>query len=164
MKYEIALVIGRFQPFHKGHLHLVKQALKNADKIIIAIGSSNIHDANNPLSYAVRKQMLEKVIQEEKIENRVLKIVPSPDDPSDDIWLKELLTATGEFDIALGDNSWTNGILKKAGYKTIEDLYYMRHLYEGYKIRKLFKEGRNWQSRVPKYLVVFVSKNFADTL
>ena len=35
-----ALFIGRFQPFHKAHLSDVKLALKECDKIIIAIGSS----------------------------------------------------------------------------------------------------------------------------
>ena len=68
-----------------------KKALKEADKIIVAIGSSNISDENNPLSYKTRIKMLKKVIVREKLVNKVIKIIPSPDDPSDDIWLAKLL-------------------------------------------------------------------------
>jgi len=35
-----ALIIGRFQPFHLGHLLLIKEAAKEADIIVIGIGSS----------------------------------------------------------------------------------------------------------------------------
>ncbi len=33
------LMMGRFQPFHLGHLDLVKQILSECDKVIIAITS-----------------------------------------------------------------------------------------------------------------------------
>ena len=46
-----ALIVGRFQPFHKGHLFLIKKALEKANKIIIGIGSANIIDENNPIDF-----------------------------------------------------------------------------------------------------------------
>lgn len=161
-KYKIGLVVGRFQPFHLGHLYLLREVLKHADKIIIAVGSSNIEDANNPLSYNKRLEMLEKVIEHEKIQNRILKIVPSPDNPDDDIWLKDLLKNTGKFDIEVGNNDWTNDILEKAGYKVLRVPYFKRELYQGVLIRKLFQENGDWQSRVPDYLVNFTEKAFEN--
>ncbi|MEK7177332.1 MAG: adenylyltransferase/cytidyltransferase family protein [Patescibacteria group bacterium] len=56
MKNKIALIVGRFQPFHKGHLFLIKKALEKADKIIVGIGSSNITDVNNPIDFETRKK------------------------------------------------------------------------------------------------------------
>ena len=37
------VVLGRFQPFHKGHQYLVEKALslaKDSDEVIVAVGSS----------------------------------------------------------------------------------------------------------------------------
>ncbi len=163
-KYSVGLVIGRFQPFHKGHLYLIKKAINHADKIIIAIGSSNKKDGDNPLSYKIRTDMLRKMIEHEHLEDKVLKIVPSPDDTSDEAWLKLLFKHTGKFDIEIGNNDWTNDILEANGIKVLRIPYYKRDIYQGIFIRNLFKEGKNWQTRVPYYLVKFVEKNFKSLL
>jgi nicotinamide-nucleotide adenylyltransferase len=71
-----ALYIGRFQPFHKGHLDVVKFIADAPDieKIIIAIGSSQFNyqekspkwpRANNPFTYEERKEMIEKSLEGE---------------------------------------------------------------------------------------------------
>ena len=39
-KKPAALFIGRFQPFHKGHLSAVKWIAARSSKVIIAIGSA----------------------------------------------------------------------------------------------------------------------------
>ena len=57
MKNRIALIVGRFQPFHKGHLFLIKKALEKANKTIIGIGSSNIIDENNPIDLRREKKL-----------------------------------------------------------------------------------------------------------
>ena len=58
MKNKIALIVGRFQPFHKGHLFLIKKALTLADKVVIGIGSANIIDVNNPIDFETRKKII----------------------------------------------------------------------------------------------------------
>ncbi len=160
MKNKIGLVIGRFQPFHLGHLYLIQKALENAEKIIIAVGSSNVHDSDNPLSYEARVEIIEKVIEEEKLSNKVLKIVPSPDDPSDNEWLKKLVEQTGRFDIEIGNNDWTNNILEQAGYKVLRIPYFERDIHQGVLIRQIIEQDGLWQERVPKYLVPQIKKAF----
>lgn len=157
MKNRIALIVGRFQPFHKGHLFLIKKALEKANKIIIGIGSSNIIDENNPIDFETRKKVVRAVFYKEGIESKLIKIVPLADYFDDKKWLQNLITQVGEFDLTLGHNEWTNNILKKAGYKVLRVDYYKRPLYEGWRIRKLIKEGRKWQDRVPKYIVPWLS-------
>ncbi len=153
MQYKIALIVGRFQPFHKGHLFLIKKALEKSEKIIIGIGSANIYDENNPIDFETRKKVIKAVAYKEKIEKRLIKIVPLDDFFNNKKWLKNLEKKVGKFDLALGNNDWTNNILEKAGYKVIKVNYYKRQLYEGWRIRKLIKEGKAWQDRVPKYLI-----------
>lgn len=161
---KVGLVVGRFQPFHKGHLRLIEKSLAVTDKIIIAVGSSNITDKDNPLSYKTRVKMLEKIIAEEGLKDKVLKIIPSPDDPSDDVWLEKLLKNAGKFDIAYGNNDWTNGILHKAGYEVMKIPYFNRKFYQGVFIRDLFRNDKNWEKNVPSYLVDFVRKEFAKSI
>jgi nicotinamide-nucleotide adenylyltransferase len=151
-KYKIALLIGRFQPFHKGHLFLIKETLKKAEKIIIGIGSVNVTDKNNPWSYEERKKILEKVIQEEKIIDKVVSVIGVNDFNDDKKWFKEVMTKAGNFDVVVGNNEWTNGILEKAGYPILRLGFFNRYLHEGEKIRKLMKEGGEWRGRVPVYL------------
>lgn len=147
-----ALIIGRFQPFHKGHLYLLQEALKQSEKISIAIGSANVHDAANPLTFDTRKKMLEKVIAHEGWQDRVAKIFPSNDYPSDEEWLQKVLEDAGEFDVAFGNNEWTNGLLAEAGYKILEVQMLQRQDYQGSVIRELNGIGGEWQKSIPAYL------------
>jgi len=87
---KIALIVGRFQPFHKGHLFLIKKALEKADKIIIGIGSANITDENNPIDYETRRKIIRAVAYKEKFENRLIKIVPLDDFFDDEKWLENI--------------------------------------------------------------------------
>lgn len=38
---KVSVYIGRFQPFHNGHLNTIKFALQNTDKLILILGSAN---------------------------------------------------------------------------------------------------------------------------
>lgn len=152
-----ALVVGRFQPLHLGHVYLLHQALSAADQLVIAIGSSNIHNSDNPLSYEQREQMLQKVLEHESLQGRVKKIVALPDYPDDAEWVRQLETRVGAFDEVVGNNDWTNRVLATAGYgvRTLPDLN--REQYQGTFIRQAIRSGEPWQERVPRYLVPIIS-------
>ena len=58
-KYKVGLYIGRFQPFHMGHLSIVKRALKECDTLVIAIGSSQENRTKkNPFTFEERKAFI----------------------------------------------------------------------------------------------------------
>jgi len=58
--YNSGLVIGRFQPLHKGHEMIINTALSFCDKVYIYIGSAQISRCeNNPYNYEERKHMIE---------------------------------------------------------------------------------------------------------
>lgn len=153
-KWKKALYIGRFQPFHNGHLYSLRKTARSADEVIIGIGSSNkSEEQDNPLRDETREEMLREVLKEEGLDN-VVKIVGLRDFPSDEDWLKELVRLVGEFDVVTGNNDWTNGILKNAGYDVYETGLYNRDELEGVKIRDMIrKEDLGWQERVPEYLI-----------
>jgi bifunctional NMN adenylyltransferase/nudix hydrolase len=58
-KLDVAVLIGRFMPFHNGHLAMVNFALEKANKVIIICGSvDKARDFENPFTFAERKQMI----------------------------------------------------------------------------------------------------------
>jgi len=153
-KYKIGLVIGRFQPFHKGHLHLLKESLNIADKIIIGIGTANRCDQDNPWTIEERRLMLEKVVKEEKIENRIIKIVDVNDYLNDDErWYRASQVETDSVDIVIGNNDHVRRIYDEHHIQTTGAKLFKRYLLEGYKIRKLIRAGKQWKNRVPEYLI-----------
>ena len=65
-----AIFIGRFQPFHNGHLFVAKKLAEKFDSIIIVIGSSQEKGTlENPFSYNERKKMIADVLNKNKIKN-----------------------------------------------------------------------------------------------
>ena len=59
-----ALFIGRFQPFHIGHLKVILEASKKYKKIIIGIGSSQYcNTIDNPFTYEERKLMIDESLK-----------------------------------------------------------------------------------------------------
>jgi bifunctional NMN adenylyltransferase/nudix hydrolase len=56
---KLAVIIGRFQPLHLGHLSLIDKAYQEADKVLILIGSANqLPDFKNPFTYEEREGLL----------------------------------------------------------------------------------------------------------
>lgn len=54
-----AVVIGRFQPFHNGHLHLLTQAACRAEQVVVVLGSAqSASTAKNPFNAEQRQQMI----------------------------------------------------------------------------------------------------------
>ena len=59
MKEKIGLYIGRFQPFHRGHLSVVRNALEKCDRLVIAIGSAQeSRTKRNPFSFEERRHFI----------------------------------------------------------------------------------------------------------
>lgn len=59
-KTKIAIYIGRFQPLHLGHCHVLDTAFKKYDAVIILVGSAEqARDPKNPFSFEERKTMID---------------------------------------------------------------------------------------------------------
>lgn len=161
-KYSVALFIGRFQPFHNGHLYSLKKAVEIADRVVVGVGSANeAKTENNPLDLVQRVQMVDEVIEQEKLSTYVLKVVGIDDYPSDDDWMREVEQKVGGFDVVVGNNSWTNNVIKESGRKVYKTGFHNRDELEGVKIRKLISDGdSSWMERVPSYLVSYISDAF----
>ncbi len=57
--FDALIYIGRFQPFHVGHLHVVQQALARSQSVVLLLGSAGLpRSTRNPWSYEERRQMI----------------------------------------------------------------------------------------------------------
>lgn len=59
-----AIVIGRFQPLHLGHLSLLEKAKEVADVVFVLIGSANrAPSIKNPFTYEERKEKIKQYME-----------------------------------------------------------------------------------------------------
>jgi bifunctional NMN adenylyltransferase/nudix hydrolase len=88
--YDFAVFIGRFQPFHAGHLHVVKEGFKQANQLILLIGSAwQPRNTRNPWSHQEREEMVRACLSSE--ENKRLLCLPLMDVPyNDEIWVRNV--------------------------------------------------------------------------
>ena len=84
------LLIGRFQPVHKGHIYVIKEIQKVVDEIIICIGSAQkSHSQENPFTAGERVMMLKKSLYENGITTNYY-ILPIPDVDNNAVWISHI--------------------------------------------------------------------------
>lgn len=92
---DIAVLIGRFQPFHNGHVGLLQTALATAPKVIIVLGSSlRARNSKNPFTWQERASMIRATLAPDEAE-RVF-FLPMRDYYEDTRWAHALQQAIAE--------------------------------------------------------------------
>jgi len=147
----LAIFIGRFQPFHKGHLAAIKWILKREKKIFIVIGSTQESNTKqNPLLFSERKEIIRKTLLTEKIKN--FKIYGLRDSPNDVFWAQKILRLTKakpENIIVFTQNPWTKRCFRKIKVKAKPHPLFFNKL-SATKIRNKIVQGKKWTNLVPK--------------
>jgi nicotinamide-nucleotide adenylyltransferase len=150
-----ALFIGRFQPFHKGHLKIIKEASKNYNEVIIGIGSSQYSNtAENPFTDDERKKMIIRSLEDEGIEN--CKVVYIPDIHNPPKWVDHVLSITSEFDVVLSNNDFTKQLFSDRGFLVKKTKLYDKKRYSGKVIRGRIKNDEKWENLVPKKVLKII--------
>ncbi len=93
MEYQYCVFIGRFQPPHKAHIQVVRQALKEAERVIIIIGSARgARTIKNPWSYDERCAMMRACFN--PADNERISFAPARDYYySDNLWVTQVQQA-----------------------------------------------------------------------
>lgn len=147
------LFIGRFQPFHKGHLKDIKDALKECDEVIIAIGSSqHSHTADNPFSFEERVRMIEDTLSAEGIEKYTVFAVP--DINYDFKWVEHVETLVPKFDIVYTGNAKTEKLFKQR-YHEVKRVNMVPGI-NSTTIRKRIVADKDWKSLVPEQVIDYI--------
>ncbi|OIO64831.1 nicotinamide-nucleotide adenylyltransferase [Candidatus Woesearchaeota archaeon CG_4_10_14_0_2_um_filter_57_5] len=138
------LFIGRFQPFHLGHLEDVRRILQECDRALIAIGSAQIAGTKeNPWSAAQRELLIRAALLESGV--IAYDIVLLEDMPDNDTWLSQVQGL--DFDSAYTGNDYVAGLLQGAGI-TVVRLELLPHI-SGTIIREMRSPDGKWRTLVP---------------
>lgn len=87
---KIGLFIGKFAPMHKGHLHIIKEALKSIDSVIICIGSSQEEMTSKiPFTYEQRYLLTLRSLMDEGLRDKCL-ITSCLDYNNDEDWVQDI--------------------------------------------------------------------------
>jgi nicotinamide-nucleotide adenylyltransferase len=153
------LYVGRFQPFHLGHLSAIKDVLKEVDEIVIVIGSAQYsHRTNNPFTAGERLFMIRQALLEAKIDYSKLWIVPVPDMHLHMLWVSTVEGYTPKFSVCYSNEPLTRRLFMEAGYPVENIPFFDRQIYMSTIVRQKMLEGDSWTDLVPKSVADFIKK------
>ena len=142
------LLIGRFQPFHLGHLDALRYALSKVDKLWVGLGSSNKPiEKNNPFSAEERKKMILSSIGD-SIRNKI-EIYFIPDFEDHIKWAEHIDTIVPKFDIVFTNDEMTKHLYSKRQTKVDVIPFTKRDALSGTNIRDLMLGDQPWEELVP---------------
>ena len=153
------LYVGRFQPFHLGHLEAIQRVLKEADEAVIVIGSAQYsHNTNNPFTAGERLVMIRRALKEADVDYSRVWVVPVPDVHLHMLWVAALEGYTPPFNVVYSNEPLTRRLFMEAGYKVKSIRFYDRKEYNSTLVREKMLQGDSWTSLVPESVAEFITE------
>lgn len=151
------LLIGRFQPFHLGHLEALQFALSKVDKLWLGLGSSNKPmEKTNPFSVEERKQMIMSSI-DDSIKNKI-SIYPIPDLDNHVKWIENIDTIVPDYQIVFSNDPMTEYLYSKRNVNVMTIPFFKRDQLSGTRLRDLIKSDQKWDDLVPEGTKLLLQK------
>ena len=142
------LLIGRFQPFHLGHLEALQFALSKVDKLWVGLGSSNKSvEKNNPFTAEQRKEMILSSIDDSMKEKISIYFIPDVDNHIR--WIEKIDTIVPKFDIIFSNDDLTKHLYSKRNIQVLFIPFLNRESLSGTNIRDLIISDQKWDNLVP---------------
>ncbi len=151
-----ALFIGRFQPFHNGHLAVLRAYADDVSLFYIGIGSSQYgFTIENPFTFEERKHMIQLVARSNK-KIPPLQVVAIPDIHDPPRWVDHVTHLIPDFNVILSNNPFTTSLFTEKGYLVKKTKLFKRHIYSGKEIRRCMMANEPWDHLVPKSIVAYL--------
>jgi len=145
-----ALLMGRFQPFHLGHLQVVKEILAEFPQLIVAVGSAAFNYLEkSPFTAGERIWMIHEALVEEGLDMRNIYILAYPNIENNAVWAAHLKSLLPPFQVAFTGNALPHILLREAGIEVRPLKMIKRDLYSATVIRERMLKGEDWESLVP---------------
>lgn len=144
-----ALFIGRFQPFHLGHLSVVKTILQKNDFLIIGIGSAEeSHTSQNPFTARERWSMITAALDVEKIPRKKYTIIPIRDINDSARWVEYIANLIPPFDCIYTGSPIVKKLFKQNKKYKIIPVKILKGI-TATQIRNALDQNKNWQKFLP---------------
>jgi len=144
------VLIGRFQPFHLGHLAVVRalRAARPAEPLLLGIGSAQAsYTWENPFTAGERFEMIDAALREAGLSD--CPIVPLPDIERHAQWVAYVESMLPPFDRVYTNNPLTRLLFERARYAVESPPLVDRARFEGARIRDALAAGGSWTDRLP---------------
>jgi len=153
------LFVGRFQPFHKGHLATVKFALGKVDQLVIVVGSAQkSHESKNPFTADERVRMIKESLDSDKVDMFKVLIIPVPDVDVHSLWTRQVDVLVPKYDVVFANDPFTLMLFRERGVKTVEAPLLDRREMQATEVRKKMATGEAWESLVPAPVAVIIKE------
>ena len=153
------LFVGRFQPFHLGHIEAIKDILKEVDELVIVIGSAQYsHTVNNPFTSGERLTMVRRALEEARIDYSRVWVVPVPDVHLHMMWVSAVEGYTPSFSVVYSNEPLTRRLFIEAKYRVKSIRFHERKLYSSTEIRERMLKEESWEKLVPRSVAVFIKE------
>ena len=157
------LLIGRYQPFHLGHLHCIEDVLKRLPEVIIGIGSAQFsHTLHNPFTAGERITMIRLAMDEARIDASKYYVIPIRDLRIHDLWVAHVVSQTPRFEIVFSNEPVTSRLFKEAGFRVEPLPFYDREVYSATEIRERVVRGEDWDKLVSTSVAGYIKRIFGD--
>ena len=139
-----ALVQGRFNPLHNGHIYLLEHACKNNDIVKIAKGTAQkSYTTKNPCTWQEVKEMFDN------LKNPKLEFYSIMDIHDRKNWVKHIQDIVGDFDVVyLGPDNPDKELYEKEGHKVIT--IPKTHSICGTSVREKIAKGEQYKHLIPE--------------
>jgi nicotinamide-nucleotide adenylyltransferase len=148
-KFNRGLMIGRFQPFHNGHLALAKQILNECNEIIIAIGSAQFNYIyKDPFTAGERISMIHSSLVDSGFELSRCHIIPISNDENNARWFAYLKSMVPSFDAVYSGNKFVAKLIQGQADLVLPNFTKINK-YNGTFIRSSIARNHRWEHLVP---------------
>ena len=138
------VVLGRFQPLHKGHTYLLSKAAQFRDAehpelaLRIMLGSSNRDQSpENPWDWEERLEMVTSWVASEGLAN--VEILAVPDLGNEEKWVEHASAWHGDAGILVVSHAQTEELYSAAGWSIFRVELDERESLEGWRVRQTLK-------------------------
>ena len=148
MKVDRILMVGRFQPFHMGHLLVLKRIAPKYESLILGIGSAQYsHTAENPFTAGERVEMAVEALRAEGLNS--FYVIPIEDINEHGRWVAHVESLVPRFSAVATNNPLNQRLFQEEGYEVVSTPLYDRKKYSGTVIRRRILAGKPWKDLVP---------------
>jgi len=152
-------MVGRFQPFHLGHLDLAKQILDECDEVIISITSSQFNYLEkDPFTAGERIEMIHNSLKESSLDLSRCFVVSIENQFNVATWASYLKSALPHFDKVYSGNDYVSMLLDDSSITVVKPKFLDRNQYNATKIRSMIISDENWKDSVPNAVYEFLTK------
>ena len=143
--------MGRFQPFHLGHLELAKQIKSECNEIIIAVTSAQFNYLEkDPFTAGERIEMIHNSLRDAGFEMSRCFVISLENQFNVATWASYIKSALPKFDKVYSGNNYVSMLLSDSAIKVVKPKFLEIEKYNATRIRSLIiSDNVSWADLVP---------------